>query len=93
MEDNGAKRPATSFLILRSRYDGLPRPSKRNRRPWEAIAHNTKELLAGCLCQLISVPFIISVVGWLLIPFIMRQRVTSAYEFVGLLGAMVLAGG
>ncbi len=34
------------------------------------------------LCQLVSVPFIIAVVGWLLIPFIMRQRVTSAYEIL-----------
>ena len=34
------------------------------------------------LCQLISVPFIALVVGWLLIPFIMRQRVTSAYEIL-----------
>jgi solute:Na+ symporter, SSS family len=34
------------------------------------------------LCQLISVPFIAAVVGWLLIPYIMRLRVTSAYEIL-----------
>jgi len=34
------------------------------------------------LCQLVSVPFIAIVVGWLLIPLIMRQRVTSAYEIL-----------
>jgi len=34
------------------------------------------------LCQLISAPFIAVVVGWLLIPTIMRLRVTSAYEIL-----------
>ncbi len=34
------------------------------------------------LSQLIAVPFIILVVGWFLIPIIMRQRVTSAYEIL-----------
>jgi len=34
------------------------------------------------LCQLVSVPFIAAVVGWLLIPYIMRLRVTSAYEIL-----------
>ena len=34
------------------------------------------------LAQLIAIPFIALVVGWLLIPFIMRQRVTSAYEIL-----------
>lgn len=34
------------------------------------------------LSQLVSMPFIALVVGWLLIPFIMRLRVTSAYEIL-----------
>jgi len=34
------------------------------------------------LSQLVSMPFVALVVGWLLIPFIMRQRVTSAYEIL-----------
>jgi len=34
------------------------------------------------LSQLIAVPFIALVVGWLLIPVITRQRVTSAYEIL-----------
>jgi len=34
------------------------------------------------LSQLIAVPFIALTVGWLLIPLIMRQRVTSAYEIL-----------
>ncbi len=34
------------------------------------------------LSQLVAVPFIAIVVGWLLIPIIMRQRVTSAYEIL-----------
>ena len=34
------------------------------------------------LAQLIALPFIAVVVGWLLIPFIMRLRVTSAYEIL-----------
>ncbi|MDY0165329.1 MAG: sodium/solute symporter [Thermoguttaceae bacterium] len=34
------------------------------------------------LSQLVAIPFICLVVGWLLIPLIMRQRVTSAYEIL-----------
>ena len=34
------------------------------------------------LSQLVSMPFVALVVGWLLIPFIMRLRVTSAYEIL-----------
>ncbi len=34
------------------------------------------------LCQLIALPFVAAVVGWLLIPFIMRLQVTSAYEIL-----------
>ncbi len=34
------------------------------------------------LSQIIAVPFVILAVGWLLIPIIMRQRVTSAYEIL-----------
>ena len=33
-------------------------------------------------CQLLAIPFVAAVVGWLLIPFIMRLRVTSAYEIL-----------
>jgi len=34
------------------------------------------------LCQLIALPLVAAVVGWLLIPYIMRLRVTSAYEIL-----------
>jgi len=34
------------------------------------------------LSQLVAMPFVALVVGWLLIPFIMRLRVTSAYEIL-----------
>jgi len=34
------------------------------------------------LAQLVALPFIAVVVGWLLIPFIMRLKVTSAYEIL-----------
>ncbi|MCA9062083.1 MAG: hypothetical protein KDA96_03465, partial [Planctomycetaceae bacterium] len=34
------------------------------------------------LAQLPAAPFVIAVVGWILIPVIMRQRVTSAYEIL-----------
>ena len=34
------------------------------------------------LCELISYPFVIWIVGWFLIPFIMKLRVTSAYEIL-----------
>ena len=34
------------------------------------------------LAQLVAMPFVALVVGWLLIPFIMRLRVTSAYEIL-----------
>ncbi len=35
------------------------------------------------LSQLIAMPFVALVIGWLLIPFIMRLPVTSAYEILG----------
>jgi solute:Na+ symporter, SSS family len=34
------------------------------------------------LSQIVAAPFVAAVVGWLLIPLIMRQRVTSAYEIL-----------
>jgi SSS family solute:Na+ symporter len=34
------------------------------------------------LAQLIAIPFIAVVVGWLLIPYIMKLRITSAYEIL-----------
>jgi SSS family solute:Na+ symporter len=34
------------------------------------------------LCQLAALPFVAVVVGWFLIPYIMRLRVTSAYEIL-----------
>lgn len=45
--------------------------------PGEMIKHGPM-----ALAQLIALPFIALIVGWLLIPFIMRLRVTSAYEIL-----------
>ncbi len=43
--------------------------------PGETIAHGPM-VLAGVLAY----PFIVWIVGWLLVPFFMRRRITSAYE-------------
>ena len=53
--------------------------------PGEMIQHGPM-----FFCQMAAYPFVAVVVGWLLIPFIMRLKITSAYEILELrLGLVV----